>query len=321
MTFAPFIISIALGILCFIFVANIYQVRLRRSPEIEKRLETIKKSSEQQNSIIAPDFITVGNEFHFGFLGKYLKNFKPAEYIKNQLYYSGVGIQIDVFLLLSIVCGLPFIILSTFITPYFLILGVFGSLVPFFIVKFMIMKRTKLFTEQFPEALDLLSNSLRAGHSLYSAFDVIAKDMPAPINQVFKSTVDEIAFGIDIKDAILSLNKVMPFSMDLKFFTTAVLLQREVGGNLTKILDGLSVTIRERFKMLGQLKAQTAQSKFSGIVLTLVPPLIAVVLFFISPGYMDPLLHTTAGNIALAIAVGLLVIGMICIIKIVSIEI
>ena len=178
------------------------------------------------------------------------------------------------------------------------------------------MKRTNLFTQQFPEALDLLSSSLRAGHSLYSAFDVIVKEMPAPINQVFKNTVDEISFGIDTKDAIMSLTRVMPFSMDLKFFTTAVLLQREVGGNLAKVLDGLSVTIRERFKMLGQLKAQTSQSKFSGIILTLVPPLIALVLFFISPGYMDPLLHTPEGNIAVAVAVGLLILGIYCIVKI-----
>jgi len=107
------------------------------------------------------------------------------------------------------------------------LLGIFAAAVPFTIVKFLIMKRTNLFNKQFPEALDLLSSSLRAGHSLYTAFDVIVKEMPPPINQVFKNTVDEIAFGIDTKDAIMSLTKTMPFSMDLKFFTTAVLLQQE----------------------------------------------------------------------------------------------
>ena len=293
----PLLVSIILGFLCFIFVANLYQVRLPRAPEIEKRLESIKKSNDEPNNAIISDFITMGTEFKFGFLGKYLKNFKPAEFLKDQLYYAGLDIQVDVFIL----------ILAAFI--------------PFVIVKFLIMKRTNLFTQQFPEALDLLSGSLRAGHSLYSAFDVIVKEMPAPINQVFKNTVDEIAFGIDTKDAILSLTRVMPFSMDLKFFTTAVLLQREVGGNLARILDGLSVTIRERFKMLGQLRAQTSQSKFSGVILTLVPPLIAVILFFISPGYMDPLLHTTQGNIALGAAIGMVFLGIFCIIKILSIEI
>ena len=317
----PFLVSISLGILCFIFFVNLYQVRIPRSPEIEKRLEHIKKSNEQQNNIISPDFITIGNEFKFGFLGKYLKNFKPAEYLKDQLYYAGLDMQVDVFILISALFGLPCLIIAALTTPYFLLFSILSAFIPLGIIKFLIMKRTNLFTQQFPEALDLLSSSLRAGHSLYSAFDVIVKEMPAPINQVFKNTVDEISFGIDTKDAIMSLTRVMPFSMDLKFSTTAVLLQREVGGNLAKVLDGLSVTIRERFKMLGQLKAQTSQSKFSGIILTLVPPLIALVLFFISPGYMDPLLHTPQGNIAVAAAVGLLIVGIYCIVKILSIEI
>ena len=316
-----FLVSLLLGFLCFIFVANLYQVRIPRAPEIEKRLENIKKSSEQQISGINPDFMMVETEFKFGFLSKYLKDFKPAEYLKDQLYYADLNIQVDVFMLISVMCCLPFALIALFRAPYITVLGVLSAFIPFVVVKFLIMKRTNLFTQQFPEALDLLSSSLRAGHSLYSAFDVIVREMPSPINQVFKSAVDEIAFGIDTKDAILSLTKVMPFSMDLKFFTTAVILQREVGGNLAKVLDSLSVTIRERFKMLGQLKAQTSQSKFSGIVLTLVPPLIAIVLFFISPGYMDPLLHTTQGNIAIGIATAMLSVGIFCIVKILSIEI
>lgn len=317
----PLLVSIILGFLCFVFVANLYRVRIPRAPEIEKRLENIKKSGGEQDSAMVADFITIGNDFKFGFLGKYLKNFKPAEFLKDQLYYAGLDVQVDVFILISALCALPFFLLAAFTTPYCALLGIFAASIPFVAVKFLIMKRTNLFTQQFPEALDLLSSSLRAGHSLYSAFDVIVKEMPSPINQVFKNTVDEIAFGIDTKDAIMSLTKTMPFSMDLKFFTTAVLLQREVGGNLARILDGLSVTIRERFKMLGQLKAQTAQSKFSGIILTLVPPLIAVILFFISPGYMDPLLHTTQGNIALSIAIGMVILGIYSIVKILSIEI
>lgn len=317
----PLLISLILGFLCFVLVANLYKVRMPRAPEIEKRLETIKKSGDGPDNAMISEFITIGNEFKFGFLGRYLKDFQPAEFLKDQLYYAGLDIQVDVFLLVSAICALPFFLIAAFTTPYCALLGIFAASIPFVIVKFLIMKRTNLFTQQFPEALDLLSSSLRAGHSLYSAFDVIVKEMPSPINQVFKNTVDEIAFGIDTKDAIISLTKTMPFSVDLKFFTTAVLLQREVGGNLARILDGLSITIRERFKMLGQLKAQTAQSKFSGIILTLVPPLIAVVLFFLSPGYMDPLLHTQQGNIALSVAIGMMILGIYCIIKILSIEI
>lgn len=113
----------------------------------------------------------------------------------------------------------------------------------------------------------------------------------------------------------------MPDNIDLKFFITAVILQREVGGNLAKILDGLSITIRERFKMAGQLKAQTAQARFSGFMLICVPPAIAGILFVLSPDYMQPLLNTQQGNSALLLSVVLLILGVYMINKIITIEI
>lgn len=315
------IVAIALGFLCFIFVANIYQVRFPSEPEIQRRLENIKKSIQTSEAIIMPEFDTLNQDFKFRLLAKYLKNFKLVEYIKTELSKAGVDIQVDSFIIISAFCCAPLLILSVFLTPVLIPMAFLCGLIPFGVLKYLIAKRAKLFTQQFPDALDLLSNSLRAGHSLYSGFEVIVNEMPKPLSQVFKNTVDEIAFGIDTKDAILSLNRMMPSSMDLKFFTTAVLLQREVGGNLAKILDNLSKTIRERFKILGQLKAQTSQARFSGVILTLVPPIIAVVLFILSPDYMEPLLSTKDGNAALAIAFCLLVTGILCINKIISIEI
>ena len=142
-----------------------------------------------------------------------------------------------------------------------------------------------------------------------------------PISGVFKTAIDELAVGSDAKQAILSLSKTVPNNMDLKFFITAVILQREVGGNLAKILDGLSYTIRERFKMAGQLKAQTAQARFSGFMLVCVPPIIAGILFVLSPDYMSPLLNTQQGNSALLLALTLLLLGVYMIKKIVTIEI
>ena len=145
--------------------------------------------------------------------------------------------------------------------------------------------------------------------------------MPMPVSGVFKSALDELAVGSDSKLAITSLSKTVPDNIDLKFFITAVILQREVGGNLAKILDGLSVTIRERFKMAGQLKAQTAQARFSGFMLICVPPAIAGILFVLSPDYMQPLLNTQQGNSALLLSVVLLILGVYMINKIITIEI
>ena len=137
-----FVVSVILGVLCFIFVANLYQVRIPRSPEIEKRLENIKKSNEQQNNIISPDFITIGNDFKFGFLGKYLKNLKPAEYLKDQLYYAGLDIQVDVFILISALFGLPCLIIAAVTTPYFILFSILSAFIPLGIVKFFNYEKT-----------------------------------------------------------------------------------------------------------------------------------------------------------------------------------
>lgn len=177
-----------------------------------------------------------------------------------------------------------------------------------------------MFTQQFPDALNMISSSLRAGHPLLASFETVVQEMPKPVSTVFKTPVDEISLGIDVKEALNSMVKLIPDSLDLKFFVTAVLIQRDVGGNLAELLDGLSTTIRERFKLLGQLKAQTAQTRFSGIILSVMPPLVGGGIFLLSPEYMEPLLKTQQGNLALLGAVFLTLLGLYSINKITNIE-
>jgi tight adherence protein B len=104
--------------------------------------------------------------------------------------------------------------------------------------------------------------------------------MPKPTNEIFKGTLDELMLGVDMKDALGYLARAMPNNMDLRFFITSVVLQREIGGNLARILDVLSETIRERFKLMGKLHAQTAQARLSGIILSIIPPIICAVLLY-----------------------------------------
>ena len=139
----PLLVSIILGFLCFVFIANLYQVRIPRAPEIEKRLENIKKTGGEQENAVVSDFITIGNEFKFGFLGKYLKNFKPAEFLKDQLYYAGLDIQVDVFILISALFGLPCLIIAAVTTPYFILFSILSAFIPLGIVKFLIMKNSE----------------------------------------------------------------------------------------------------------------------------------------------------------------------------------
>ncbi len=319
---SAFFASVLLGFLSFLLLVNLFSIRIPKQFALQKRLEEIKEKNINKKSNYKDDeFSFLYNNFRYKVFAQRFAGFKLTEKIKNEIMLSGVNMQVDTFIILSVMCVVPIATILLLTTPKFLLLSILGLFIPLNVLKIKTSMRNAAFARQLPDTLDLLSNSLRAGHSIYSAFEVITKEMPMPISGVFKTAIDELAVGSDAKQAILSLSRTVPNNMDLKFFITAVILQREVGGNLAKILDGLSYTIRERFKMAGQLKAQTAQARFSGFMLVCVPPIIAGILFVLSPDYMSPLLNTQQGNSALLLALTLLLLGVYMIKKIVTIEI
>lgn len=320
---SAFFASVLLGFLSFLLLVNLFSIRIPKQFALQKRLEEIKEKNPNKKTSNYKDdeFSFLYNNFRYKIFAQRFAGFKLTEKIKNEIMLSGVNMQVDTFIILSVMCVVPIAIILLLTTPKFLLLSILGLFIPLNVLKIKTSMRNAAFAKQLPDTLDLLSNSLRAGHSIYSAFEVITKEMPMPISGVFKTAIDELAVGSDAKQAILSLSRTVPNNMDLKFFITAVILQREVGGNLAKILDGLSYTIRERFKMAGQLKAQTAQARFSGFMLVCVPPIIAGILFVLSPDYMSPLLNTQQGNSALLLALTLLLLGVYMIKKIVTIEI
>lgn len=319
---SAFFVSILLGFLSFLLLVNLFSIRIPKHFALQKRLEELKERSSQKKAVNSDDeFSFLYNNFRYKFFARKFSDFKIIDKIKKEIMLSGVNMQVDTFIILSCMCTIPIALVLLLSTPKLLPLSLLGLFIPLNILKIKTSMRNAAFARQLPDTLDLLSNSLRAGHSIYSAFEVITKEMPMPISAVFKTALDELAVGSDAKQAILSLAKTVPNNMDLKFFITAVILQREVGGNLAKILDGLSLTIRDRFKMAGQLKAQTAQARFSGFMLVCVPPIIAGILFVLSPDYMQPLLNTQQGNSALLLSLTLLLLGVYMIKKIVTIEI
>jgi len=158
-------------------------------------------------------------------------------------------------------------------------------------------QRLKRFESLLPEALDLIGRSLRAGHALPSALQMAGAEMPDPVGEEFQQTFDEINFGISAQDALQNLARRVP-STDLGFFVIAVLIQRESGGNLSEILSNISGIIRERLKLFGKVRALSAEGRFSGLVLMLLPFATAALLYLIDPVFMS-LLWTDATGIAL----------------------
>lgn len=305
----------------YLFVINLCRYfRFGERGTIE-RLIAIKNHERKIDSQKIKAFADSKSDYQFQIFSKLFKDVKITEKIKTMIERSGVNWQVDTFIILSFVLAIIPLIFAVTILPVLFVLCPVGFLLPWAYLKYQNKKRITLFTQQLPDALDLLCNALRAGHSLFSSFEIIVNEMPKPINTVFKKLTDEIALGVDVKDAMKSLQDMVPESVDLRFFTTVVILQREIGGNLIKLLEILAKTIRDRFKMIGQIKAQTMQAKLSGIIVSVIPPIIVVILFVMAPEYVDYLIHHLWGKIALGVSFVLMVIGYIIINKITDIEV
>jgi tight adherence protein B len=197
---------------------------------------------------------------------------------------------------------------------------VFGLAAPFVWLKHKAAKRLKRFEEQFPEALDLLSRALRAGHAFQTAMGMVADELAAPVGPEFKKTFDQQNFGLPLKEALNELADRVDL-LDVRFFVTAVLIQRDTGGNLSEILDNLAHVVRERFKILRQVRVHTAHGRFTGYVLLALPGFLAVALMFINPEHMGLLFSERMGHIMIMGAIVLQTIGFFWIRKVIKIEV
>jgi tight adherence protein B len=198
--------------------------------------------------------------------------------------------------------------------------AVLGSLGPLGFLMHRKAARMRAFEEQFPEALDLLSRALRAGHAFQSAMGMVADELKAPVGPEFKKTFDQQNFGLPLRDALAQMSERVPI-LDVRFFVTAVLIQRDTGGNLSEILDNLAHVVRERFKIKRQVRIHTAHGRFTAFVLLSLSPLLAIALSFINPEHMDLLFRDRMGQTMLIGVVIMQSIGFIWIRKVIKIEV
>jgi tight adherence protein B len=195
-----------------------------------------------------------------------------------------------------------------------------AAVAPFFYLSHRKTKRMKRFEEQFPEALDMLSRAIRAGHAFQTAMGMVADELPDPVGPEFKKTFDQQNYGLPLKDALNELSERLKM-LDVRFFVTAVMIQRDTGGNLAEILDNLAHVVRERFKILRQVRVHTAHGRFTGYVLLALPAALAVALQFINPEHMGLLLHERMGQMMLMGAIVMQTLGYFWIRKVIKIEV
>ncbi len=181
-------------------------------------------------------------------------------------------------------------------------------------------RRLKKFGAQLSDALELISRALRSGHSLAAGFNLVQDEMSAPISVEFGRVFEEQNLGIPLEEALRNLSDRVP-NLDLKFFSTAVILQRQTGGDLAEILDKIGHLIRERFKIFGQIAALTGEGRLSGVVLLALPPVLFVVVYRMNPGYIMLLFTDPMGKQMLFGAIVMQVLGALLIRKIVNIKV
>jgi tight adherence protein B len=199
-------------------------------------------------------------------------------------------------------------------------IGILVGFIPFFALFLKRKRRLAAFGKQIPEALELIGRALRAGHSLASGFKLVADEMAPPIATEFERCYEAQNLGVPLEDAIDEMTNRVP-NLDLRFFATAVILQRQTGGDLAEILDKIGYLVRERFKIWGQIQALTGEGRLSGIVLLALPPGLFIVMYYLNPNYSMTLFTDPMGHQMLVGAVILQILGAIVIKKIVNIKV
>ena len=226
-------------------------------------------------------------------------------------------------LTLTIGCSVALAFAALILTRSFLValpLGIVGALMPTMYVKWRRSRRLAMFEELLPESIDLVGRALRAGHPLSSGFRMAAEDGPEPVATEFRRVFEEQRFGLPLQESLLAMADRVNL-VDVRILVTAILIQREVGGNLAEILDNLSAVVRARFTIRRQIKVYTAQGRMTGYLLSLLPFMLFGILYSINAEYMRVLFVDPIGKMLIAVALMMQLAGFFWIRKIVNVEI
>jgi tight adherence protein B len=248
----------------------------------------------------------------------------PSVALNQLVLQSGLTMGIKRFLLLDVAASVAVFVMTVYYQGSFVQAGlfavVFGVLMPFVVLRFMRGHRRKKFGEQFPDSLDIIVRSLRAGHPVPVAVQMVAREMPDPVGTEFGIVADEVAYGADLESGMRNLYFRVG-QEDLPLFVTAVAIQTTTGGKLSEILENLSSVIRMRFKMRRKVHALAAEGRFSAMFLSAVPILLFLVLKVMAPDYYASVWHVPFTHYALAGAGGWMLLGNFFMYRMVSFKI
>ncbi|HEV3275395.1 MAG TPA: type II secretion system F family protein [Terriglobia bacterium] len=290
---------------------------------VQRRLDAIEKGMKRGSESLELKLIRDELMSSVPALNRMLLQWSWATKLRQVVAQAGLDIKPGKLVLLSGVLELAgFLVARQFTGNLVLALAsaVFGATAPLLFVLVMRARRLHAFEKNFPEAIDLLGRAVQAGHSFSTGLELIGTELSEPLAGEFRAVFDEQNFGLPLKDALLNLAERVPL-LDVRFFITALLVQKDTGGNLAEILSNLSHVVRERFKVRGEVRTRTAQGRMTAGILIALPPIMMLVLRFMNPEYEGLLFTDPLGAYMLGLAGGLQVVGAGLLWKIVNIEV
>ncbi len=297
-----------------------YRRFLSEGFRISQRLEQVNDSQFGLSGEVP--FVVRETEFsRIPVLNRLLEKTRISKTLQKMLEQADLPPTVGPLFILMIIWAMLGVLIGvkTHHTMLGILAGIGLGLAPVLFLKMRVNMRLKSFSRAFPDAIDMMIGALRAGHAFSKALQLVAMEAPEPVGSEFRKTFEEHNLGRPIKECLIHLSERIP-SADLKLFVTAVMLQRETGGNLTEILEKISYTIRERFKLTGQIQVYTAQGRLSAWVLSSLPIMFLLIISAINPSYLQPLFTEQAGRYMLLTGAVLQVVGVITIRKIVRLN-
>ncbi|HET9480986.1 MAG TPA: type II secretion system F family protein [Candidatus Polarisedimenticolia bacterium] len=322
MIFAVSILTF-LAVGCFVYwLASGKDAAARRRIEkdlIRRGLSGMPGAGDTDESALLKDEALSG----FGPLDAFLNSIKLAANLRKLIVQADLPIRVGTLLLLMGVLagsGLCAGLWAHLGWPISVVLGLLLGWLPYTYVLICRKRRIARFEAQFPEAVDLMSRAIRAGHAFSTGIKMVADEMPDPVGKEFRRVFEEQNLGLPMRSALMGLLERIEL-VDLKLFVVAVMIQRQSGGNLSEILDKIAYTIRERFRVLRQLRVHTAQARLTGIILTALPPVVGSLIYALNYEYIKVIFLETWGLYILATSLLLQILGFLWIRKIVNIEV
>jgi tight adherence protein B len=291
--------------------------------QIRKRMSSVHKAERRGD--VGLGLKLVRDEMMSGvpWLHQMMMKWSWSTKLQDFVMQAGMTLKPAKLLMICAIVGLGSYFGAGYFLPHFyftLPIGIIAALLPIAFVAFKRKLRLRKFEEHFPEALDLLGRAVRAGHAFTTGLEMISKECAEPLAGEFRTAFEEQNFGLPLRDALLNLTERVPL-IDVRFFVTALLIQKETGGNLAEILDGLARVIRDRFRIYREVQVRTAQGRLTAGILIALPIMMLIILGGLNPKYIGVLFTDPKGPIVLAVAAIMQVIGSAILWKIIHFEV